>query len=100
MDKEHYANWITEQWCNLKQRLLDGDIEIPNDDELSAQLSTRKYSIDRRGRIILEDKKTYKKRIRRSPDRADALILAFAKVRNNIDPNIAALLGGAKLYGN
>ena len=100
IDKEHYANWATEQWCNLKQRLLDGDIEIPNDDELSAQLSTRKYSIDRRGRIILEDKKTYKKRIRRSPDRADALILACAKVRNNIDPNIAALLGGAKLYGN
>lgn len=95
---EHYANWITEQWCNLKQ-LLDGDIEIPNDDELSAQLSTRKYSINSKGQIILEDKKTYKKRTHRSPDRADGLILAYADTKE-VDPNIAALLGGAKLYGN
>lgn len=95
---EHYANWITEQWCNLKQ-LLDSDIEIPNDDELSAQLSTRKYSINSKGQIILEDKKTYKKRTHRSPDRADGLILAYADTKE-VDPNIAALLGGAKLYGN
>ncbi|MBS7212945.1 MAG: terminase B [Megamonas funiformis] len=98
-EPEHYANWITEQWCNLKQRLTDGDIELPQDDELSAQLSTRKYGINSKGQIVLEDKKTYKKRIHRSPDRADGLILAFAETKET-DPNIAALLGGAKLYGN
>jgi phage terminase large subunit len=83
----------------LKQRLTDGDIELPQDDELSAQLSTRKYGINSKGQIVLEDKKTYKKRIHRSPDRADGLILAFAETKET-DPNIAALLGGAKLYGN
>lgn len=98
-EPEHYANWITEQWCNLKQRLMDGDVELPQDDELSAQLSTRKYGINSKGQIVLEDKKTYKKRIHRSPDRADGLILAFAETKET-DPNIAALLGGAKLYGN
>ncbi len=97
-DKEHYANWVTEQWCGLKERLADGDISLPQDDELAAQLSTRKYSINSRDQIILEDKKSYKKRIHRSPDRADALVLAFAN-GGETDPGLAALLGGAKLYG-
>ena len=97
-DKEHYANWVTEQWCGLKERLVDGDISLPQDDELAAQLSTRKYSINSRDQIILEDKKSYKKRIHRSPDRADALVLAFAN-GGDTDPGLAALLGGVKLYG-
>ena len=97
-DKEHYANWVTEQWCGLKERLVDGDISLPQDDELAAQLSTRKYSINSRDQIILEDKKSYKKRIHRSPDRADALVLAFAN-GGETDPGLAALLGGVKLYG-
>ncbi|SDO86215.1 terminase B [Selenomonas ruminantium] len=97
-DKEHYANWVTEQWCGLKQRLVDGDISLPQDDELAAQLSTRKYSVNSRDQIILEDKKSYKKRIHRSPDRADALVLAFAN-GGETDPGLAALLGGVKLYG-
>lgn len=97
-DKEHYANWATEQWCGLRQRLIDGDIELPQDDELAAQLSTRKYLLNSRDQIILEDKKTYKKRIGRSPDRADALVLAFAS-GGDVDPMYAALLGGVKLYG-
>ena len=97
-DKEHYANWVTEQWCGLKERLVDGDISLPQDDELAAQLSTRKYTINSRDQIILEDKKTYKKRIHRSPDRADALVLAFANGGDS-DPGLAALLGGVKLYG-
>lgn len=97
-DKEHYANWATEQWCGLKQRLQDGDVELLQDDELAAQLSTRKYGLNSRGQIILEDKKTYKKRVGRSPDRADALVLAFSE-GGQIDPGLAAALGGARIYG-
>ena len=97
-DKEHYANWVTEQWCGIRQRLSDGDLQLPQDDELAAQLSTRKYLLNSRDQIILEDKKTYKKRIHRSPDRADALVLAFAG-SGEVDFGLAAALGGAKLYG-
>lgn len=97
-DKEHYANWATEQWCGLKQRLVDGDISLPQDDELAAQLSTRKYLLNSRDQLILEDKKTYKKRIHRSPDRADALVLAFSS-GGNVDSSLAQLLGGARFYG-
>lgn len=82
-DKDHYANWVTEAWCSLKEWFTDGKITLPQDDELSAQLSTRKYTINSRDQLILEDKKTYKRRIGRSPDRADALVLAFADVKKN-----------------
>ena len=97
-NKEHYANWVTEQWCGVKQRLIDGDIQLPQEDELAAQLSTRKYTLNSRDQIILEDKKSYKKRIHRSPDWADALMLSFAG-GNESDSGLAAALGGARLYG-
>ena len=83
-DKEHYANWISEQWFRLKDRFVEGEISLPRDDELTAQLSTRKYLLNSRDQLILEDKKTYKKRVGRSPDRADALVLAFASSGRNI----------------
>ena len=83
-DKEHYANWATENWFRLKDRFVDGEISLPRDDELTAQLSTRKYLLNSRDQLILEDKKTYKKRVGRSPDRADALVLAFSSSGTNI----------------
>ena len=86
-DGEHYNNWITEAWFGLKQRFVDGDIVLPNDDELTAQLSTRKYYLNSRDQLIIEDKQTYKKRVGRSPDRADALVLAFSSSDElNISP--------------
>jgi hypothetical protein len=49
---------------------------LPNDDELIAQLTTRKYGIyESKGRIKLESKKEMKKRGLKSPDRADCLFL-------------------------
>lgn len=77
-DSGHYANWATESWDTLRQRFAAGTIQLPQDDELAAQLSMRKYKVNSKGQMILEEKSIYKKRTRRSPDRADALVLAFA----------------------
>ncbi|OKP78743.1 terminase B [Paenibacillus helianthi] len=99
LDTEHYENWGTEAWANVCDILQSGDIQIPNDEDLIGQLSTRKYSVTSKGKIILESKKEMKKRGLRSPDRTDALILAFAKTGAVIDPVAASLLGGGKLYG-
>lgn len=74
----HYANWASESWFALRDRFASGEIILPRDDELTAQLTTRKYLLTSNDKLILEDKKTYKKRSGRSPDRADALVLAFA----------------------
>lgn len=99
LDPEHYENWGTEAWAIVRDMLQAGDIQIPNDEDLIGQLSTRKYSVTSKGKIILESKKEMKKRGLRSPDRADALILAFAKTGSTIDPAAASLLGGGRIYG-
>ncbi|HWR07112.1 AAA family ATPase [Sporomusa sp.] len=52
------------------------ELVLPNDDELIAQLTVRKYGIyESKGKIKLESKKEMKKRKLDSPDRADCLFL-------------------------
>lgn len=87
----HFANWATESWFALRDRFVSGDIQIPRDEVLTAQLATRKYRITSSDKLILEDKPTYKKRSGRSPDRADALVLAFAPtLRISAPPQFAS----------
>ena len=52
----------------------------PNDDELAAQLAALRYAYTSRGQILIESKDDMKKRGMPSPDRADAVMLAAAKV--------------------
>lgn len=100
LEGEHYFNWGSESWATIRDYLHDGDIQIPNDEDLIGQLSTRKYRVTSKGKIQLESKDDMKKRGLRSPDRADALVLAFAKTDSSImDPTAAALLRGGKVYG-
>lgn len=96
---EKYFNWGSESWATLRDYLHDGDIQIPNDEDLVGQLTTRKYRVTSKGKIQLESKEEMKKRGLRSPDRADALVLAFANYKGAIDPSSAALLRGGKVYG-
>ena len=74
----HFSNWGTESYFALRDRFVSGEIMLPRDDELVAQLTTRKYFLNSRDQLTLEQKADYKKRYKRSPDRADALVLAFA----------------------
>lgn len=81
-DKDHYGNTISEMWFTLAQKIQD--IALPKKmdsklrDRLQAELINRKYSIDKKGRRIVESKKDYKKRLKtNSPDLADAFLLAF-----------------------
>jgi hypothetical protein len=80
-DKEHYEDWGTESWAHLRDLLQEGEVELINDEDLVGQLSTRKYTLTSKGKIKLESKKDMKKRGLSSPDRADAVVLAFAPNR-------------------
>jgi hypothetical protein len=52
------------------------ELILPDDTELIAQLTTRKYGVyESKGKIKLESKKEMKKRNLKSPDRADCLFL-------------------------
>jgi phage terminase large subunit len=75
---DEYANRIAEAWFHLKALVEARRVHLPNDNRLLKQLSTRKYMIQESdGRTILEKKDHLKERIGESPDRADALCMAF-----------------------
>lgn len=73
---EHYNNLTTHMWATLKDLLKEKDIEIEDDDETFAQLSSRKYRMASNGKIELEKKDEMKKRGLESPDRGDAAALS------------------------
>ena len=54
-------------------------IQLPNDEDLVAQLSTRKYTIVSSGKIEIESKGEMKNRGLVSPDIADSVVLSCYK---------------------
>lgn len=78
-DTERFANQRAEMYWALRERFIQGDIQIPNDDMLMSQLSSIKFKFTTRGQIQIESKEDMKKRGMPSPDRADALTLAFGR---------------------
>ena len=82
-DSERYANLRAEMFDGLRQRFQDGDISIVDDAELISELASLKYSFTSKGQIRLEDKQVLRSSGRPSPDKADALMLAFARNEHN-----------------
>lgn len=84
---KYYHNVGSEQWGILKDLLeknmsarIQGEpsvIELPKNDVLIKELSTRKYKISSSGKIQLERKEEMKKRGLASPDVADSVALAY-----------------------
>ncbi len=78
-DDRRYTNKRAEMWARTKDWLaLEGGVEVPDDDELHADLTTPQYQYDSLQRIKLEKKEDIRKRGLRSPDVGDALALTFA----------------------
>lgn len=73
---DHYNNLTTHMWAVLRELMENKEIEIEDDSETFAQLSTRKYFMASNGKLELESKKEMKKRGVSSPDRADAAALS------------------------
>jgi len=76
-DPDHYANRRAEAWFSMAQWLREGGV-IPQDPRLEAELVAPTYKFDLRGRYVVEPKEAIKARLGRSPDRAEALMLAVA----------------------
>jgi phage terminase large subunit len=86
-DTEKYVNRKAELYWGLRERVEDGDMGGLSDERMIAQLAGIRYSHNSRGQIVIESKEEARKRGVKSPDRAEALMLAFADIRRPI-PNI------------
>lgn len=70
--EERFPDMRSQVWWRLREDLRLGRITLPDDDELKLDLITPKYTIQS-GRIVVESKLTFKKRISRSPNKGDAV---------------------------
>ncbi len=74
-----YPNRRSEAWFELAAMLPGLDLE--DDQDLIADLVAPRYVLDAAGRRVVEAKKDTKRRLGRSPDRGDAIVMAFAADR-------------------
>lgn len=93
-DQASYLNRRAEMWALMKEWLDNPvGVQIPNDDDLQAELcapvwgagATRHNS---NGQLQIEPKEHIVKRLKRSPDMADALAMTFALPMGVLAPEI------------
>lgn len=75
-DGKNY-NLRAKMWRGLLDWLKDAPASIYRDGDLKAEAAAMRYGY-KDGLLLMEDKKTYKKRVGKSPDRADSLALSFS----------------------
>ena len=82
-DPVKYFNKRAEMWGDGRDAIKAG-IELPDDKELSSELSAVEYGFSNKQQIQLERKEDMKRRGLASPDCADAFVLTFAEtvIRN------------------
>lgn len=85
-NNEMFINIRAESYWALRDRFVNGDIQLPNDEQLMAELASIKYKFTPRGQIQIESKDDMKKRGMHSPDKSDALMLSFMVEKRK--PNI------------
>jgi hypothetical protein len=80
---ERYYNLRAEMWWHAMEEIQNCNVDYPLDEELRRQLSSVRYKvINSNGKIQLEPKEETKKRLGRSPDRADAFIYGLWALKN------------------
>lgn len=72
---ERFVNLKTQMWWHARDLFQAGNVSIINDPILIRQLGVAKHEYRSNGKIVIETKEDIKKRLGRSPDRADTLIL-------------------------
>jgi phage terminase large subunit len=80
IDSERFTNAKAESYWGLREHMESGAICELNDLETEAQLSAILYRATPAGKTEIESKEEGKKRGQSSPDRAEALVMAFCNV--------------------
>ena len=82
-DPQRWRNARAQMFWQLREGMEKGTVALAEDDEVRADLSALRYFFTQDGRIQIESKDECRKRLSRSPDRADALALALDGSRQN-----------------
>lgn len=77
-ERERFSNLKAERYWNLRERFQRGEISGLSDEALS-ELVSISYLIDARGKTAIEDKASVRSALGRSPDLAEALMLALGE---------------------
>jgi hypothetical protein len=91
LDDNRYRNKRSEMWGLCNEWLNDEnlDVDLPDDDELHADLIASPYFRDSHDRVNLKPKEKIKEEYGYSPDCGDALVLTWAEpVKNNLNITI------------
>jgi phage terminase large subunit len=85
---ERFTNKRSESWFRAKWTM--DVLDIPNDDDLAADLVSTTYKMTSAGQLQAERKEDVKKRLGRSPDRGDALVMLLEPERRSamIEPGL------------
>ena len=77
-DEERFSNVRAEMWWNAMTQVQDQMVPWPVDEELRTQLMAPRFKVvSSNGKVQLEPKSETKKRLGRSPDRADAYVMGM-----------------------
>lgn len=74
-----YLYWCVRDWLNPAHK---SKAALPPDSELAEELSQTKWSFMSNGKVKIESKEDLKSRLKRSPDKADALAMTFFPVED------------------
>jgi hypothetical protein len=78
-DPTLFANKRAEGYWRVRQAMESGLLALdPADDGLARQLARQRYSLDSKGRVLIASKETLRAKGEPSPDRSDAISMAFA----------------------
>ena len=77
-NRYEFYNLRAELWWKFRESLGAGEYLIPNSRSLHSDLAAPHWSLTASAKIQVESKDKIKKRLGRSPDEADAVILACA----------------------
>ena len=72
------SNRRAESWFNFSELLSSDEMDLPNDDGLAEELLEARKVMTGDGKRKVEPKETTKKRLGRSPDVADAILMLYA----------------------
>ena len=75
-EDSEYANQRAEAYFYAREQLHLGKVQAPQDAHAIDELCETTYVVHRSGKILLEPKADIKERLGRSPDRADAWVMA------------------------